>query len=83
VLRDFKTAVAWLWDWFATLPDDPVIAIGDIQVHNMGVDAATGALVSVFDCDRAAVAHRLEDFKYVPSFVVTFTSGTRGILGRW
>jgi aminoglycoside phosphotransferase (APT) family kinase protein len=73
LLRDFRTAVSRLRDWFAALPDDPVIALGDIQMHNMGVDAATGALVGVFDFDRAAVAHRLEDFKYLPSFGVAFT----------
>jgi hypothetical protein len=53
--------------------DDPVIALGDIQMHNMGVDAATGALIGVFDFDGAASAHRLEDFKYLPSFGVAFT----------
>jgi aminoglycoside phosphotransferase (APT) family kinase protein len=73
LLRDFRTAVPRLRDWFAALPDDPVIALGDIQMHNMGVDAATGALVGVFDFDGAAVAHRLEDFKYLPSFGVAFT----------
>jgi aminoglycoside phosphotransferase (APT) family kinase protein len=58
------------------VPDDPVIALGDIQMHNMAVDAATGALVGVFDLDGAAVAHRLEDFKYLPSFGVAFTRVT-------
>jgi Phosphotransferase enzyme family len=58
------------------LPDNPVIALGDIQRHNMAVDAATGALVGVFDFDSAAVAHRLEDFKYLPSFGVAFTGVT-------
>jgi aminoglycoside phosphotransferase (APT) family kinase protein len=72
-LRDFRTAVIRLRDWFAALPDDPVIALGDIQMHNMVVDAATGALAGVFDFDDAAVAHRLEDFKYLPSFGVAFT----------
>ncbi len=73
LLRDFRTAVLRLRDWFVALPDDPVIALGDIQMHNMGVDAATGALIGVFDFDGAAVAHRLEDFKYLPSFGVAFT----------
>jgi aminoglycoside phosphotransferase (APT) family kinase protein len=50
-----------------------VIALGDLQIHNMGVDAATGALVGVCDFDSATVAHRLEDFKYLPSFGVAFT----------
>ena len=76
LLRDLRAAVPRLWDWFAALPDDPVIALGDIQMHNMGVDAATGALVGVFDFDCAAVAHRLEDFKYLPSFGVAFTRVT-------
>jgi aminoglycoside phosphotransferase (APT) family kinase protein len=71
-----RTAVPRLRDWFAALPDDPVIALGDIQMHNMGVDAATGALVGVFDFDGAAVAHRLEDFKYLPSFGIAFTRVT-------
>lgn len=73
LLRDFRLVVPRLRDWFAALPDDPVIALGDIQMHNMGVDAATGALVGVFDFDSAAMAHRLEDFKYLPSFRVAFT----------
>jgi aminoglycoside phosphotransferase (APT) family kinase protein len=74
VLRlDFRTAVARLQDWFVSLPEDPVIAFSDIQMHNMAVDAATGALVGFFDFDDAAVAHRLEDFKYLPSFGVAFT----------
>jgi aminoglycoside phosphotransferase (APT) family kinase protein len=72
-LQDFRTAVPRLWDWFRALPDDPVIALGDIQMHNMGVDAATGALAGVFDFDGAAMGHRLEDFKYLPSFGVAFT----------
>ena len=76
LLRDFRAAVPRMWDWFAALPDDPVIALRDIQMHNMGVDAATGALVGVFDFDSAAVAHRLEDFKYLPSFGVAFTRVT-------
>lgn len=76
LLRDVRTAVPRLRDWFAALPDDPVIALGDIQMHNMGVDAATGALVGLFDIDGAAVAHRLEDFKYLPSFGVAFTRVT-------
>jgi aminoglycoside phosphotransferase (APT) family kinase protein len=76
LLRDFRTAVPRLRDWFAALPDDPVIALGDIQIHNMGVDPATGALVCVFDFDGVAVAHRLEDFKYLPSFGVAFTRVT-------
>jgi aminoglycoside phosphotransferase (APT) family kinase protein len=70
---DFRTAVARLRDWFTALPDDPVIALGDLQMHNMAVDAATGALAGVFDFDDASVAHRLEDFKYLPSFGVAFT----------
>jgi aminoglycoside phosphotransferase (APT) family kinase protein len=76
LLRDFRTAVPWLRDWFAALPDDPVIALGDIQIHNMGVNAASGALVGVFDLDGAAVAHRLEDFKYLPSLGFAFTRVT-------
>jgi aminoglycoside phosphotransferase (APT) family kinase protein len=75
-LRDLRTAVPQLRDWFEALPDDPVIALGDIQMHNMRVDAATGALVGLFDFDSAAVAHRLEDFKYLPSFGVAFTRVT-------
>ena len=75
-LRDFRAAIPRMWDWFAALPDDPVIALGDIQMHNIGVDAATGALFGVFDFDGAAVAHRLEDFKYLPSFGVAFTRVT-------
>jgi aminoglycoside phosphotransferase (APT) family kinase protein len=73
LLRDFRTAVARLRDWFSALPGDPVIALGDIQMHNMGVDAVTGALIGVFDFDGAAVAHRLDDFKYLPSFGIAFT----------
>jgi aminoglycoside phosphotransferase (APT) family kinase protein len=76
LLRDFRTAVPRLRDWFAALPNDPVIGHGDIQMHNIGVDAATGALVGLFDFDGAAVAHRLEDFKYLPSFGVAFTRVT-------
>ena len=75
-LRDFRTAVPRLRDWFAALPDDPVIALGDIQMHNMAVDRGTGALLGVFDFDGAAVADRLEDFKYLPSFGVAFTRVT-------
>jgi aminoglycoside phosphotransferase (APT) family kinase protein len=76
LLRDLRAALPRLRDWFAALPDDPVIALGDIQMHNIGVDAATGALFGVFDFDEAAVAHRLEDFKYLPSFGVAFTRVT-------
>jgi Phosphotransferase enzyme family len=76
LIRDFRTVVSRLRDWFAALPDDPVIALGDIQMHNLAVDPATGALVGVFDFDGAAVAHRLEDFKYLPSFGVAFTRVT-------
>jgi aminoglycoside phosphotransferase (APT) family kinase protein len=76
LLRHLRAAIPRLRDWLAALPDDPVIALGDIQMHNMGVDAATGALVGVFDFDGAAVAHRLEDFKYLPSFGVAFTRVT-------
>jgi aminoglycoside phosphotransferase (APT) family kinase protein len=76
LLRDFRTAIPRLRDWFAALPDDPVIALGDLQMHNMAVDAATGALAGVFDFDGAGVAHRLEDFKYLPSFGVAFTRVT-------
>ena len=75
-LRDLRAALPRMRDWFAALPDDPVIALGDIQMQNMGVDAATGALFGVFDFDEAAVAHRLEDFKYLPSFGITFTRVT-------
>jgi aminoglycoside phosphotransferase (APT) family kinase protein len=76
LLRDFRAVVPRLRDWFAGLPDDPVIALGDIQMHNMGVDRATGVLVGLFDFDSAAVAHRLEDFKYLPSFGLAFTRVT-------
>lgn len=73
LLREFGTTVAGVRSWFATLPDDPVIALGDLQMHNMKVDAATGALAGIFDFDDATVAHRLEDFQYLPSFGVAFT----------
>jgi Ser/Thr protein kinase RdoA (MazF antagonist) len=73
LIRDFGTAIPQLRDWFAALADDPVIALGDIQMHNMGVDATTGALAGLFDFDDAAVAYRLEDLKYLPSFGVAFT----------
>jgi len=73
LLRDFRGAVPRLRGWFAALRDDPVIALGDVQMHNIGVDAGTGALAGVFDFDSAAVAHRFEDFKYLPSFGVAFT----------
>ena len=73
LLQDLRTALPRLRNWFEALPDDPVIALGDIQMHNMGVDGETGALFGVFDFDEAAVAHRLEDFKYLPSFGVAFT----------
>jgi aminoglycoside phosphotransferase (APT) family kinase protein len=73
---DFRTVVPRLRDWFTALPDDPVIALGDLQMHNIGVDAETGALAGVFDFDDAAVAHRLEDFKYLPSFGIAFTRVT-------
>lgn len=74
--RDLRIAVLRLRDWFAALPDDPVIALRDIQMHNMAVDGSTGALAGVFDFDDAAIAHRLEDFKYLPSFGVAFTRVT-------
>lgn len=42
-------------------------------MHNLAVDAATGGLAGVLDFDDASVAHRLEDFEYLPSFGVAFT----------
>lgn len=72
-LRDFRTAVFRLRDWFEALPDDPVIALGDLQMHNMAVDGSTGVLAGIFDFDEAAVAHRAEDFKYLLSFGLAFT----------
>jgi aminoglycoside phosphotransferase (APT) family kinase protein len=76
LLRDFRTAVPPLREWLAALPDDPVIALRDMQMHNMAVDSAAGALVGIFDFDDAGIAHRLEDFKYVPSFGVAFARVT-------
>jgi aminoglycoside phosphotransferase (APT) family kinase protein len=45
----------------------------DLGMHNMAVDSSTGVLSGIFDFDEAAVAHRLEDFKYLPSFGIAFT----------
>lgn len=59
--------------WYAELSPDPVLAIRDLQMHNIAIDPLSGALRGLFDFDDAAVAHRLEDFKYLPSNGKRFT----------
>jgi aminoglycoside phosphotransferase (APT) family kinase protein len=72
-LARLAEALPELRRWFAALPADPVVALRDLQMHNVAVDSATGALLGLFDFDDAGVAHRLEDFKYLPSFGRRFT----------
>jgi aminoglycoside phosphotransferase (APT) family kinase protein len=60
--------------WFAELPGDSVLTLRDLQMHNIAIHRASGALEGVFDFDDAAVAHRLEDFKYLPSMGKHFTT---------
>ena len=72
-LADVRAAVPSLRRWFEDLEPDPVFCHCDLGMHNMAVDLATGALNGLFDFDEAAVAHRLEDFKYLPSFGLAFT----------
>ena len=71
-LADIAAALPSLTSWFATLPSDDVLAHSDLQLHNLACDPITGALAGVFDFDAAGVAHRLEDFKYLPSFGLAF-----------
>lgn len=72
-LADLRAAVPGLRAWFAGLGDDLAVCHGDLQMHNIAVEAATGRLAGLFDFDDMAVTHRLEDFKYLPSFGVRFT----------
>jgi hypothetical protein len=71
-LADLRASIPPLRAWFAALPDERALCLRDVQMHNVAVDPATGALAGLFDVDDAAVAHRFEDFKYLPSFGVEF-----------
>jgi hypothetical protein len=73
-LAEVSGAVPALRAWFAGVPDEPALAVRDLQMHNVAVDPSTGALLALFDFDDAGVAHRLEDFKYLPSFGRRFTN---------
>jgi hypothetical protein len=73
-LADLHTAVPPLRTWFAALPADPVVALRDLQMHNLAMSGADGRLLGLFDFDDAAVAHRLEDFKYLPSMGIEFVT---------
>jgi aminoglycoside phosphotransferase (APT) family kinase protein len=73
-LADLQAAVPPLRSWFAALPPDPVLACRDLQMHNLAMSPDDGRLLGLFDFDDAAVAHRLEDFKYLPSMGIEFTS---------
>lgn len=72
-LADVWAAVPLLRCWFVELQPAPVLCHRDLYVHNFAVDPTTGALSGIFDFDDAAVAHRLEDFKYLLSFGIGFT----------
>jgi aminoglycoside phosphotransferase (APT) family kinase protein len=72
-LADVQAAVLSLRRWCGALRPDAVLCHRDLGMHNMAVDGTTGALCGIFDFDDAAVAHRLEDFKYLPSFGIAFT----------
>jgi hypothetical protein len=72
-LDDLRGAIPRLRRWFAVLPPDPVFAHRDVQPHNFAVDPESGVLLGIFDFEDAAIAHRWEDFKYLPSFGPTFT----------
>jgi len=72
-LADLRGALPSLRRWFAALPEAPVLAMRDLQRHNLAVDPTTGSLVGLFDFDDAAIAHRLEDFKYLPSWGLELT----------
>jgi aminoglycoside phosphotransferase (APT) family kinase protein len=72
-LGDLRCAVPALRQWFVALAHAPVLAHRDVHAHNLAVDQDSGALVGLFDFEEAAVAHRAEDFKYLPSFGPTFT----------
>jgi aminoglycoside phosphotransferase (APT) family kinase protein len=73
VLADLQAAVPPLRTWFAALPPDPVLAVRDLQMHNLAMDPDDGRLLGLFDFDDAGIAHRLEDFKYLPSMGIEFT----------
>jgi aminoglycoside phosphotransferase (APT) family kinase protein len=45
--------------------DDRVLVHGDLGVHNMATDSATGGLAGVFDYEGAAWADRHYDFRYL------------------
>jgi aminoglycoside phosphotransferase (APT) family kinase protein len=71
-LADLQAAVPPLRAWFAALAPDPVLAVRDLQMHNLAMDPDDGRLLGLFDFDDAGVAHRLEDFKYLPSMGIEF-----------
>jgi hypothetical protein len=73
-LPDLQAAVPPLRAWFEALPPDPVLALCDLQMHNLAMSADEGRLLGLFDFDDVAVAHRLEDFKYLPSMGAEFTA---------
>ena len=45
--------------------DDGVLVHGDLGLHNIAVDSATGDLAGVFDYDGASWADRHQDFRYL------------------
>lgn len=46
-------------------PPDRVLVHGDLGLHNIAIDPATGGLAGVFDYGGAAFADRHEDFRYL------------------
>jgi Phosphotransferase enzyme family len=71
-LADLRPAAHLTRVWFQALPADPVFTHGDLYAPNLAVDETTGALAGIFDFDQAAIAHRLDEFKYLPGFGLPF-----------
>jgi aminoglycoside phosphotransferase (APT) family kinase protein len=72
-LDDLRDAIPPLVRWFTALEPVPVLAHRDVHAHNIAVDSGSGALLGIFDFEDAAVGHRADDFKFFPSFGMTFT----------
>jgi aminoglycoside phosphotransferase (APT) family kinase protein len=66
--RALRNATSWL----AILPEDRVVVHGDPHLHNLAMDAASGALRGIFDFDETARADRRQDLAYLHSSGLAF-----------
>jgi aminoglycoside phosphotransferase (APT) family kinase protein len=53
------------YDAVPVAPDDRVLVHGDLGLHNVAVDPATGDVRGVFDYDGASCSDRHHDFRYL------------------